>query len=89
MNIAVCDDESKILEEITTFIQKEFPLNKTEAFSDGQEMLIFVTDLTASSYAAQFIAHYGCPEYFKHNKELLLYERQLEIVKELEVFDLN
>ena len=52
-------------------------------------MLIFVTDLTASSYAAQFIAHYGCPEYFKHNKELLFYERQLEIVKELEVFDLN
>ena len=39
MNIAVCDDESKILEEITSFIQKEFPLNKTEAFSDGQTFL--------------------------------------------------
>ena len=46
MKIAVCDDESKILEEITTFIQKEFPLNKTEAFSDGQT---FLSSLKAST----------------------------------------
>ena len=46
MNIAVCDDESKILEEITSFIQKEFPLNKTEAFSDGQT---FLSSLKAST----------------------------------------
>ena len=46
MNIAVCDDESKILEEITSFIQKEFPLNKTEAFSDGQN---FLSSLKAST----------------------------------------
>lgn len=60
-----------------------------EVFAEGQEMLILVTDLTSNYYAAQFIAHYGCPEYFKHNKELMFYERQLEIAKELEVFDLG
>jgi DNA-binding LytR/AlgR family response regulator len=46
LKIAVCDDESKILEEITSFIQKEFPLNKTEAFSDGQT---FLSSLKAST----------------------------------------
>ena len=39
MYIAVCDDEIKIQEEIVSFIQKEFPLCKTSAFSDGQTFL--------------------------------------------------
>ena len=39
MNIAVCDDESKILEEIADFINKEFPGNKIETFSDGESFL--------------------------------------------------
>lgn len=39
MNIAVCDDESKILEEIADFINKEFPSNKIETFSDGESFL--------------------------------------------------
>ena len=39
MQIAVCDDEIKILEEITAFIEKEFPGNKVQTFSDGQAFL--------------------------------------------------
>jgi len=27
---------------------------------------------------------YGCKKYFNHNKELLFYERQKEIIRELE-----
>ena len=45
------------------------------AFSDGQEMVIFVTELTRGFYSASFLSHYGCEEYFAHNKELLFYER--------------
>ncbi len=41
MHIAVCDDEIKIQEEIIAFIQKEFPLHKTSAFSDGQTFISF------------------------------------------------
>ncbi len=59
-----------------------------EAFGDGQEMLILVTELTISYYGAHFISRYGCKEYFAHNKELLFYERQKEIIKELEDFEL-
>lgn len=59
-----------------------------EVFADGQEMLILVTELTISYYGAHFISRYGCEEYFKHNKELLFYERQKEIIFELENLDL-
>lgn len=31
---------------------------------------------------------YGCKEYFDHNKELLFYERQKEIISELEGLEL-
>ena len=60
-----------------------------EVFGDGQEMLILVTELTISYYGAHFISRYGCKEYFNHNKELLFYERQKEIIREIEILDLN
>ena len=58
------------------------------AFGEGQEMLILVTELTISYYGARFISRYGCKEYFNHNKELLFYERQKEIIQELENLEL-
>lgn len=59
-----------------------------DAFGEGQEMLIFVTALTANKTAADFISHFGCEKYFEHNKELLFYERQREIIEELSDLDL-
>lgn len=55
-----------------------------EVFGEGQEILIIVTDLTANYNSARFISEFGCEEYFKHNKELLFYERQKEIITRLE-----
>ena len=60
-----------------------------EVFGEGQEMLILVTELTISYYGAHFISRYGCKEYFAHNKELLFYERQKEIIQELETLELE
>lgn len=60
-----------------------------EAFDEGQEMLILVTELTISYYGAHFISRYGCKEYFDHNKELLFYERQKEIIREIENLELE
>ena len=59
-----------------------------EVFEEGQEMLILVTELTISYYGAHFISRYGCKEYFNHNKELLFYERQKEIIQQIEAFEL-
>ena len=52
-------------------------------------MLILVTEQTISYYGARFIRRYGCKEYFNHNKELLFYERQKEIITELEKLELE
>lgn len=60
-----------------------------EVFGEGQEVLILVTELTISYYGAHFISRYGCEEYFAHNRELLFYERQKEIISELETLELE
>lgn len=54
-----------------------------EVFPDGQEMLIIVTELTLNPHTSAYINKYGCEEYFKHNKDLLVYDRQREIEAEL------
>ena len=59
-----------------------------EVFPEDQELLILVTELTISYYGARYISRYGCKEYFAHNKELLFYERQKEIIGELEKLEL-
>ena len=75
----LASDTGKRLSNVFAFCEK--------AFGEGQEMLILVTELTVRSYGARFISRYGCKEYFAHNKELLFYERQKEIIAELEELD--
>ena len=59
-----------------------------DVFEEGQEMLILVTELTINYYSSYFISKYGCKEYYEHNKELLFYERQKDIIAELEELEL-
>ena len=54
------------------------------AFPEGQELLILVTELTASLAAARFIARYGCDAYFKHSHDLMFHERRNELRREIE-----
>lgn len=53
-------------------------------WKDGQELLIIVTELTANWYTARFIARYGSEAYYRHNEELLFYQRQTSIIQELQ-----
>ena len=76
------DDAGKKLSNVFTFCEAAFG-------SESQELLILVTELTISFYAARFISRYGCKEYFAHNKELLFYERQKEIIREIENLNLD
>lgn len=59
-----------------------------EVFTQGQELLIFITELTINKNSALFISKYGCEAYFKHNKELLFYERSKEIIKQIDGLEL-
>ena len=60
-----------------------------DVFGEGQEMVILITELTINSSAARFISRYGCEEYFRHNKELLFYERQKELISEIKELELE
>ena len=60
-----------------------------EVFESGQEMLMYVTQLTLNPFSVTFISSYGCPEYFKHNKELLFTDRQNELEKQIKELDLD
>ena len=55
-----------------------------KVWADGQELLIMVTELTVNYFAARFISRYGCEAYYRHNEALMLYQRQTEIIKQLE-----
>lgn len=59
------------------------------AWGAGQELLITVTELTVSHYAARFISRYGSEAYYRHSEELMFYERNVEIIRQLEQLDGN
>jgi hypothetical protein len=55
-----------------------------ECWGEDKEMLMAVTELTAAPDSVDFISSYGCDEYFKHNKSLLIDERDIEIRRKIE-----
>ena len=56
-----------------------------EAFGQGNEMLVLVTELTVNNASAQFIAAFGSEDYGRHNQELMLSERRDQILAQIEV----
>ena len=52
--------------------------------ASDRELLIFTTSLTENKYSADFISTYGSDAYFRHNKGLLLYEREKDLAGALE-----
>jgi DNA polymerase III delta prime subunit len=58
------------------------------AFMDGNEVLVLVTELTVNAYSSRFIALYGSEDYKKHNEDLMLHERQDDIMNEINALEL-
>jgi hypothetical protein len=54
------------------------------AFGEGQELILFVTELTAGFFSAWFIRENGCDRYYKYNRGLLFAERQQAIHGQIE-----
>ena len=53
-------------------------------WGEDKEILMAATELTADPDSVSFISAYGCDEYFRHNKGLLLDERDIEIKRQIE-----
>ena len=70
---------SKELEAMFAFAEK--------VWDEGQEILIMITELTVNWYAARFISRYGSEAYYRHNEALMFYQRQTEIIKQIELME--
>lgn len=60
-----------------------------QAFGTGQEMVVFVTELTLSPLAQQYITENGCDRYFVYNRTLLLDSRRASLQSELTTDELR
>ncbi len=57
-------------EETGSFFDNAFRFLE-ETFGQGQELVIFVTEITAGYDTSWFVEEFGCDAYFRHNRELL------------------
>lgn len=55
-----------------------------QAFTGGQEMVVFVTDLTVGSDSAAYLAEHPCERYTRYNEQLLIGTRRGQLLSELE-----
>ncbi len=53
-------------------------------FGEGQELVVFLTELSMHFYGMRFISENGCETYHHYNHELLLEDKQKNILQEIE-----
>ena len=62
----------------------EYAFDFMEAvFRNGQEMVIFITELNRNYYTVHFLQEYDCERYYMYNKNLLFEENSRKIQKRL------
>jgi hypothetical protein len=69
------DETAQCLEYAFDFMEK--------AFEEGEEMLVFVTELTLRSDAALFLSENTCERYMLYNEKLLVGTRRAKLLSEL------
>ena len=55
-----------------------------ETFGDSQELVIFVTEVTAGYDTSWFVENFGCDAYFRHNRKLLFDDTRHRIREEIQ-----
>jgi hypothetical protein len=54
------------------------------AFGDGQEMVVFITELNTGFFSMKFLKEYDCERYYQYNERLLFNSREDEIKNRIE-----
>ena len=78
----LADERDKAQETASAGLEAAFDFMEA-AFAEGQEMVVFVTELTLAPAAHAFITENGCDRYFRYNKDLLLDHRKAALQQEL------
>lgn len=77
------EKRKKGIEELRENLQNAFDFLEA-AFADGQEMVMFVTELNTGAYSLEFISENSCDSYYKYNQKLLFNEEYMQILDELD-----
>ena len=75
---AVCRED--MIRKLQGELQNAFSFIK-ESFGENQEMLLFVTGITADKSMTSFIAGNGCPAYFEHSEMLYIIKKKMNCEK--------
>lgn len=59
-----------------------------DAFGEGNEMLVLLTECTVNKDSARFISLYGSEDYKRHNEEMMISERKDMLMQQIEELDL-
>ncbi|HBA50313.1 MAG TPA: ATPase [Lachnospiraceae bacterium] len=70
------------VQETKRFLENSFDFME-HTWGKGQEMVLFMTELTASEDSMLFIEMWGCDSYFKYNQELLIYDVHRNLQREI------
>ena len=54
-----------------------------QTFGQGQELVVFVTEITAGYNTSWYVENFGCDAYFRHNRELLFDDTRHRIREEI------
>lgn len=68
---ALLEEGGKSLEHAFDFMEA--------AFGDGQEMVVFLTELNTGYYSVKFLKEYDCERYYQYNERLLFKDRENDI----------
>ena len=80
--VQITESREQLVEEASRKFDNVFRYLE-EAFGQGQEMVIFVTEITAGKATSWFVENFGCDAYFRHNKELLFDDTRRRIAEEV------
>ncbi len=60
-----------------------------QAFGNGREMLVFVSEITARKPSSQFISTFGSPSYYAHNEHLMVDDHRKSLLARIDELHLE
>ena len=72
---ALAEEAGRLLDNAFRFLET--------TFGQGQELVIFVTEITAGYDTSWYVETFGCDAYFRHNRELLFDDTRHRIREEI------
>ncbi len=72
----------KQIEEVQSMMEAAFRFIEN-VWGNGQELVLFLTELTAGKDSLFFVSQWGCDSYYSHNRELLVYDQERKLTEEI------